>query len=68
MKFTVWRFVGKQYLAAPAPNGVHIIDEEGNNYGAWMDIERFRERQREGGEWSPLGRAMVQVVFLSNME
>jgi hypothetical protein len=66
MTFTTWKFAGKQYLAAPASNGVHIIDEDGDNYGSWTDIERFRKRQSEGWEWSPLGKAMVQVI-LSNI-
>jgi tetrahydromethanopterin S-methyltransferase subunit H len=66
MTFATWKFAGKQYLAAPASGGFHVIDEEGNNYGAWMCLQEFRKRQREGGEWSPLGKAMVQVMFLSN--
>lgn len=61
-EFTTWTFAGVAYLAAPSRQGVHIADEFGKNFGLWMSVESFRDRQRNRGEWSALGSALIQIV------
>jgi hypothetical protein len=63
--FTTWTFSGIRFLAAPIDRGnVHIIDEHGNNYGAWMEVQKFRDKQQAGiiADWQALGKAKVQIV------
>lgn len=63
--FIVWEFSGIKFIAVPIDRGnFHIADVFGNNYGAWMTIEKFRKRQSAGvlSEWAPLGKAHLQVV------
>lgn len=45
--FVTWRHGGIQFLAFDNGNGgVSVVDEHGKNYGAWMDVSAFRDRQR----------------------
>lgn len=49
MTFETWKHGGRRYLAAQTGNGtVQVVDDIGGNYGAWMDTESFRTRQRKG--------------------
>ncbi len=44
---------GVKYLAIRRGNNIHIIDEDGNNYGSWMEIESFLNWKEEIG---PVGK------------
>lgn len=46
--FATWTFKGVRFLGVTKEDNVHVIDEHGNNYGAWLSVERFRARQSEG--------------------
>ena len=49
MKFETWVYSGKRYLATESGSGnINIIDDCGGNYGSWMSIVGFREKQRKG--------------------
>jgi elongation factor P hydroxylase len=45
--FDTWVFAGKAYLAVKNDSGVHVMDANGTNYGAWYSVDRFREMQRK---------------------
>lgn len=61
--FTTWTFGGVQFIAIPCDRDVSIIDENGENYGAWSSIDSFRARQRKGDELSkPLGGKVFLMV------
>jgi len=62
--FITWKHATMVYLALPIDQSFHIMDETGNNYGTWYIVEDFRKRQREGGDWSPLGKvSRVQPIL-----
>lgn len=46
--FYVWKFKGVQFLAVERGTDVHIVDDQGGNYGSWRTAENFRKRQRKG--------------------
>lgn len=63
--FLTWRYGVVMFLAARTLDGYSICDNAGRWYGAWQDVETFRSRQRNGGDWEPLmGRAAVTVKCL----
>lgn len=40
--FETFRIGSVRYLAFPAPGGVMVCDDDGNNYGAYYSVESFR--------------------------
>jgi hypothetical protein len=60
--FATWTYQGTRYLAIPNGHGFHVIDEAGNNYGAWMTPDRFRSEQGKRSDMAqPIGRASLIV-------
>jgi hypothetical protein len=43
--FHMHKIKGKKYLFIEKDGGVHVVDEDGNNYGTWQSIENFRDVQ-----------------------
>ena len=43
--FETWTYSGLRFLAFPGGAGVLVMDEMGRNYGGWMTVSSFRERQ-----------------------
>ena len=58
--FIVWTFRRVKFLAFPFHGNWVVVDENGQNYGAWMEIKSFRDRQRTGGDWSSLGTCHIE--------
>lgn len=46
--FDTWTHKGMRYLAVPCDAGVSVVDQYGQNYGAWMDLAKFRKLQTAG--------------------
>ena len=62
--FTTWRHKGVQFLATDTGNGtVCVVDEDGNNYGAWYTPENCRARQRKD-TCPPIGEFVKLRVML----
>jgi hypothetical protein len=61
--FSTWNFKGVEFIAIPSDRAFHIMDEQGNNYGAWMDVDGFRKRQRIQNNMAiqPLGKGRLGV-------
>jgi hypothetical protein len=65
--FETFRIRGRRFLAIPINrDDVAIMDEEGNNYGAWQDESHFSEKYRDGEE-SPIGRCYPQTAHGENL-
>ncbi|MET0465337.1 MAG: hypothetical protein ABW007_19405 [Chitinophagaceae bacterium] len=64
--FIVWTFKGTQFIAVPTlENGgsFHIADENGKNYGGWMTVEDFRERQKKSpASCEAIGNVIIRVA------
>lgn len=42
--FKTFRYQGVRFLGVRHNNdGLHIVDERGNNYGVWTSVDKFRE-------------------------
>jgi len=56
--FTTWTFKGVAFLAIQTSrDSFQICDEQGNNYGAWQTLRRFRGEQCKNSLMSrPLGK------------
>lgn len=62
--FHTWKFKGVQFLATDDGRSAHVVDENGQNYGSWMQgIESFRERQTKGDALAiePIGKASIAI-------
>lgn len=44
--FETWVYKGVRFLAVARGFNVAVIDENGLNYGSWMSVTSFRNRQR----------------------
>jgi hypothetical protein len=70
--FECFKVAGVQYLAVKHSNGWHVLDHDGNNYGAWGEVESFRKSLAgkpiiAGGMRAivtvePLGKCRLSVV------
>lgn len=59
--FTTFRVAGKRFIAIPCNrNDVQILDDEGNNYGTWLEKDDFATRWRKH-EADIVGRAYLEV-------
>lgn len=49
--FETWTQSGRRFLAIPQeyPARVFVVDEFGNNFGAWYSVASFRKALREKG-------------------
>ncbi len=54
--FQTWTFNGIAFVAVKNGGNVHVMDENGNNYGGWASVENFRQSQR--GKISTLAKTM----------
>ena len=61
--FETWKHRGVQYLAIFNGTGFVIIDDVGNNYGAWINIENFKKGQRENEDLRISSYKCLQSVF-----
>ena len=60
--FEVWSHRGVKFVAVPTDRSHHIMDENGNQYGAWLDLARFRKAQKfDLTEAMPIGKAALSV-------
>lgn len=60
--FTTWVSKGVRYLAIPCDAGVHIVDEDGKNYGSFLTVDRFRSMQSQSAELSrPIDGSRVRL-------
>lgn len=59
--FETWMFDGVRYLAIPLDGRVHVISQDGSNFGSWFDVQSFRKRQQSQSpqEWMALGMAFL---------
>lgn len=66
--FETFRVRGKRFLAIPKNmNGeVAIMDDEGNNYGAWQESVHFSDKYRKG-ETGEIGRCFPQIGHCENL-
>ena len=48
--FYVWKFKEVQFLAVERGTDVHIVDDQGGNYGSWRTADEFRKRQQRGDD------------------
>lgn len=66
--FITFRLQGRRFIGIPKGSGVHVIDENGLNYGAWMHLDNFKENYREvsarGGCENQLGRVKLSFQCL----
>jgi len=67
--FKIWKSkkASTTFLFVRYPNCFHVIDLEGNNYGAWRDdhIELFKQKiNSEGTEAHILGVAKLNVMLI----
>ncbi len=46
--FYVWKFKGVQFIAVERGADVHVVDDQGHNYGTWHTAKRFRKEQKKG--------------------
>ena len=62
--FETWTSGGLRFLAWPIDTGVAVMDENGNNYGAWMGSKSFRKHyDAKDGRATVLGQiARIQVI------
>jgi hypothetical protein len=60
--FCTWTEAGVRYIAFPNHGNVSVVDEYGNNHGAWMTVEAFRRRDREAFK-SPVGKCALSFVI-----
>jgi len=60
--FHVFKRGGIQFLLIPNGHNCSIIDQEGNNYGSYMDLKSFEfMAEKEGGiENLRLGKCVVR--------
>lgn len=60
--FQTWVSKGVRYLAIPVDAGVHIVDEDGKNYGSFLTVDRFRSLQSQSAELSkPIDGSRVRL-------
>lgn len=61
--FETWTFHLVKFIAIDNGQSSHVIDEHGNNYGSWQNLDKFRKRQREGDPLAltVLGKARLEV-------
>lgn len=51
--FETWIFNGVRYLAVNLPGRIHVVDEDGRNFGTFASMPaHFRQLQRRGGSES----------------
>ena len=63
-----WTANGTKFLAVDNGDGWHVIDEKGENFGAWQDLRTFKELQRKRDPNGFLGfpgskaKAVIRVI------
>lgn len=62
--FKTWTHKGVRFLAVHVDDTVRVIDEHGNNYGGWFDVESFRKRQH--AEEMPVYETSVRLTIRSS--
>lgn len=60
--FKQFRQGGVTYLAVERGSNVHVIDDQGNNYGGWSSVDSFRKSLR--GEKTVMGHSPLPVEIL----
>jgi hypothetical protein len=70
--FRLFKIKGTQYIVLPNCTGVSILDDAGNNYGAWQCETRFKAAVKRGAHKtvagteipaaSAIGRAYPQIA------
>lgn len=61
--FQTWTHAGVRFIAVVTDRNFHIADEAGNNYGAWLDVERFRLEQSGKTDMAkPLGSVCIMIA------
>lgn len=67
--FETWRKGEVTFLAFPGDGKVHVMDDEGNNYGTWYSVKSFRDSQKKGNRGTPpataIGRGKLNISQLS---
>lgn len=48
MNFKCWKAKGVQFVAVDRGDGWHVLNENGDNFGAWRSPEHFRKLQTAG--------------------
>lgn len=62
--FQTWTYKGTKFLAFPHGIGIMVIDEFGNNYGAWQKLSNFKKRQSKGEQLDLLRKAILTPSIL----
>ncbi len=47
MNWQTWKAKGDTYLAVDRGDGWHITRQDGQNYGAWRNVQTFRKLQKD---------------------
>lgn len=62
MLFELWKHKGMQFLATGSNPSVHVVDDQGNNYGVWFTFEYFKtEIKKDNSIVIVLGKAQLSV-------
>ena len=61
--FKTWTFWGVRFLGFPNFSNLHVIDEDGRNYGGWRSVDEFRKHQQNDKYdiAKPLSESIVEL-------
>ena len=63
--FETWKEKGVKFIAIRCgPAAVHVMDENGNNYGSYFDIDNFKRFKRDNPDRVLLGKAELTMRVL----
>ena len=62
--WTTFRIKSTRFLAVDRDSGWHIVDQDGGNFGSWLDLRAFAARFRRHEPGLCLGRAAVSIAAI----